>query len=70
MQTQYVMTYCTIDSLLNRDVIVILHTRVNKRNSLLSAYCLSSACFFLCFAPGQYAQFDSSVPVNCLLGLI
>ena len=28
------------------------YTRVNKRNSLLSAYCFLSACFFPGFAPG------------------
>ena len=29
----------------------IPYTRVNKHNSLLSAYWLLSICFFLCFAP-------------------
>ena len=33
-------------------ILKVLYTRVNKRNSLLSAYWLLSACFFLGFAPG------------------
>ena len=32
--------------------IVVPYTRVNKRNSLLGAYWLLSACFFPGFAPG------------------
>ena len=30
----------------------IPYTQVNKRNSLLSAYCLLSTCLFPGFAPG------------------
>ena len=40
--------------LLNETLILleIPYTRVNKRNSLLGAYWLLSACFFPGFAPG------------------